>query len=116
VIVVELVVAIALAMFVHELGHFVVAHIVGGNDVRLHRSGLIFSVEAVLPSQRATAAFLVAGCVTNVVAAVGFVVVDRPILALVQLACALVNAVPHSTSDGAKLRRKPTAPALDGLS
>jgi hypothetical protein len=99
----ELVLAVVLATAVHELGHALAALALGARHVRFVRRGLVFAVE--WDGLARTALPFLAGPAANIVAAALLVVLGAPLFALVQLGCAVVNLVPHGSSDGALLLR-----------
>ncbi|HEY1097660.1 MAG TPA: hypothetical protein VGF99_01985 [Myxococcota bacterium] len=102
-------VAAVAAVVVHELGHLLAAGAFGGRRLRLVPGWPAFRVEAELPDvPGAFVVFVAAGALANIGAAVALVgLAERlPLLrvvAVVQVAMAVLAALPIGHSDGAQL-------------
>lgn len=110
-----LVVGLASALAVHELGHALAALLAGGRVERVEWRGLGARVVAELPTARAQRAFLLAGSLANLLlaAAVGALAftarsstmaVAMGLIAGMHLLHATFALVPSGTNDGARLR------------
>ena len=96
--------SVPVALAVHEGGHALAAVLLGARRIRV---GLT-RVEADVDGVGRTVAFLAAGPLANLV--VGAVLVDVGglccgVVGAVNVVCAVVNLVPHGTSDGAQAWR-----------
>lgn len=111
----SLVLGLASALLLHELGHVLAARLLGGRVLRVRWRGLAARVEAELPHRRAQGLFLLAGAGANlVVAALGLslAIVARSstmasamgLFAGMHLLHALLALLPVGRSDGARLQ------------
>jgi hypothetical protein len=102
----ESLVAIALALPVHECGHLLAARMCGARDVRLSRNGWLgAAVHATFVSDARgpRAWFFAAGALANVAIAVTALALDAGAFAGIHGAFAVLMLVPTRDSDGARL-------------
>lgn len=120
-----LVLGLASALALHELGHVLVALLFGGRVERVRWRGLSAQVLASLPSRRAQVAFLLAGSAMNLLVAgaagaLAFAVgsstmaLAMGLIAGMHLLHAAFALVPSGTNDGARLRQLNRQDAREG--
>jgi Zn-dependent protease len=109
VLLLTVVLGVLAAVLVHEGGHAMAAKALGATRVRLRLSGFLVTTEADLPNTRGChVAFLCAGPLANVGAAVALLTEPRPVavvLGSLQLVFGVLNLLPFRKSDGQQLLR-----------